>query len=84
MKKIKLLFILLVISAMPMLSFAQEPPHPPGSGGAAAPGGGQTPVGQAPPGAPIGGGMELLLALSLVYGGKKVYHAKITQESVSD
>ncbi len=67
---------------MPMLSFAQEPPHPPGSGspGAPAPGGGQTPVGSAP----IGGGMELLLALSLVYGGKKVYYAKMTQESVSE
>ncbi len=61
---------------MPLLSFAQEPPHPPGSGGAAAPGGGQTPVGTAP----IGGGLELLLALSLVYGGKKVYTARITKE----
>jgi len=80
MKKIKLFFILLVISAMPLLSFAQEPPHPPGSGGAAAPGGGQTPVGTAP----IGGGLELLLALSLVYGGKKVYDAKISNESVSE
>ena len=62
---------------MPLLSFAQEPPHPPGSGGAAAPGGGQTPVGTAP----VGGGLELLLALSLVYGGKKVYAAKIYKDS---
>jgi hypothetical protein len=82
MKKIKMLFILLVISAMPLLSFAQEPPHPPGSGspGTPAPGGGQTPVGTAP----IGGGLELLLALSLVYGGKKVYDAKIANTPVND
>jgi hypothetical protein len=65
---------------MPLLSFAQEPPHPPGSGstptGGPAPGGGQTPVGTAP----VGGGLELLLALSLMYGGKKVYDAKLAEE----
>ena len=67
---------------MPLLSFAQEPPHPPGSGGSGtpAPGGGQTPVGSAP----IGGGLELLLALSAIYGAKKVYSTKITQPSVDE
>jgi len=48
--------------------FADTPPNPGGG-----PGGGDKPVGG---GAPIGGGLFIMLALSGIYGGKKVYNAK--------
>ena len=69
MKTIKLVFILLAIFALPLISLP-DPPGPPGSGSNAGNGGGQTPVG-----APIDGGLGILLALGLGYGGKKLYLA---------
>jgi hypothetical protein len=66
MKKIKFILILLAIFTLPLVSLP-DPPGPPGSG-TAGPGGGPTPVG-----APIDGGMGILLALGLAYGGKKLY-----------
>ncbi|MDP1622513.1 MAG: hypothetical protein Q8M08_09280 [Bacteroidales bacterium] len=70
MKKIKLVLILLAICAVPLISLS-DPPGPPGSGTAGSEqGGGQTPVG-----APIDGGLGILLALGLGYGGKKLYNA---------
>jgi hypothetical protein len=59
--------------ALPLLTIA-DPPPPPGASGAA-PGGGQTPVG-----APIDGGLGILLALGLGYGGRKLYDARKTKE----
>lgn len=74
MKKIKLVLILLAIFALPLISLP-DPPGPPGSGGGAGAGGGQTPVG-----APIDGGLGILLALGLGYGGKKLYNARKTRQ----
>ena len=60
MKKIKLVFILIAIFALPLISLP-DPPGPPGSGTpGSGQGGGQTPVG-----APIDGGLGILLALGL-------------------
>lgn len=70
MKKVKLVFILLAIFAMPLISLP-DPPGPPGSGGGQGNGGGPNPVG-----APIDGGLGILLALGLGYGGKKLYNAR--------
>ena len=73
MKKIKLVFILLAIFALPLISLP-DPPGPPGSGAGQGSGGGQTPVG-----APIDGGLGILLALGLGYGGKKLYEVRKTK-----
>ena len=47
-----------------------DPPSPPGPGGSSI-GGGGTPVG-----APIDGGLSILLAMGAAYGGKKLYQAR--------
>ena len=47
-----------------------DPPSPPGPGGSPI-GGGGTPVG-----APIDGGLSILLAMGAAYGGKKLYQAR--------
>ena len=78
MKKLKLILVLFSIMALPLLSLSDVPPPPNGTGGGG-PGGGGTPVG-----APIDGGMGILLALGLAYGGKKLYDMrkdKLAQES---
>jgi len=78
MKKLKLILVLFSIMALPLLSLSDVPPPPPGGTGGG-PGGGGTPVG-----APIDGGMGILLALGLAYGGKKLYDMrkeKLAQES---
>ena len=67
MKKLKLILVLFAVMALPLLSLSDVPPPPPGGTGGG-PGGGGTPVG-----APIDGGMGILLALGLAYGGKKLY-----------
>lgn len=70
MKKLRLFFALFSLFVLPFLSIADNPgpPPPPGGGG---PGGGGTPVG-----APIDGGIGILLALGLGYGGVKLYQLK--------
>ena len=79
MKKLKLAFILFAIFALPLISLP-DPPGPPGSGGGQGNGGGQTPVG-----APIDGGLGILLALGLGYGCKKLYDAhKLKNETVAE
>ncbi len=71
MKKIKLILILTAFFALPLVTLP-DPPGPPGSGTPGSTlGGGQTPVG-----APIDGGIGILLALGLGYGGKKLYDAR--------
>ncbi len=70
MKKIKLVFVLLALFALPFVSLS-DPPGPPGSGTGQGNGGGPNPVG-----APIDGGLGILLALGLGYGGKKLYDAR--------
>jgi hypothetical protein len=54
---------------IPMISMAQNPPHPNGGSG---PGSGNTPVGG---GAPIDGGLSMMLILGVVYASKKAYKA---------
>ncbi len=49
---------------------AQLPPHP-GDGSGGAPGAGDPPVG-----APIEGGVLIMLVLSIGYGSKKVYNIR--------
>ncbi len=70
MKKLRLFFALFSLFVLPFFTIADNPgpPPPPGGGG---PGGGGTPVG-----APIDGGIGILLALGLGYGGVKLYQLK--------
>jgi hypothetical protein len=72
MKKIKQLITIIIFLSIPMWMTAQDPPHPNGGN---VPGSGNTPVG-GPQGAPIDGGLSILLALGLAYGAKKVYQVK--------
>ena len=67
--------ILFAFLAFPLITFSDPPlpPPPPGGGG---PGGSGTPVG-----APIDGGMGILLALGLAYGGKKLYTMRIKDKA---
>lgn len=79
MKKLKSYIAIISFLALPFFSGADnpQPPPPPGGGG---PGGGGTPVG-----APIDGGLGILLALGLGYGGMKLYQAKKEKDpSVGD
>lgn len=69
-----LLSIILFLS-ISMHSFGQVPPPPPPPNGG--PGTGHGLGGnQGAPGAPIGGGLELLLILGAFYAGKKVIKTK--------
>ena len=72
MKKILILSIVLMISAISLL--AQAPPNPPDDPS----NGGNEPVGG---GAPIGSGLVLLISLAAGYGGKKVFDAREQQSS---
>ena len=56
--------------AMPLTMLAQTPPHPNGGN---APGSTNTPVGG---GAPIDGGISIMLVLGAAYGIKKIYKMK--------
>ena len=69
-KALKLFLIACIFLTLPLLSLAQNPPHPNNGG---SPTGGNTPVGG---GAPIDGGLSLLIALGAAYGGKKIYKLK--------
>ena len=53
------------------------PPPPPGGGGSGGGGGHGQGNNQ---GAPIGGGLEILIALGAMYAGKKVYHLRKEKE----
>ena len=67
MKKIKYIFASLLV-AFTLNVFSQ--PDPPGNHGS---GNDQNPGG----GAPIGGGIIILLSLGAVYGGKKLYKLRV-------
>jgi len=67
MKTPKLLLIVaLLLSSMAL--FADVPPPPPAGHG--------TTGNQAPAGAPIDGGLGILLAMGAAYGGMKLYKAR--------
>lgn len=72
MKKIKQIIAIMIFLSIPLWMTAQ-PPHPNNGGGA--PGAGNTAVGgvPCPPGAPIDGGLSILLGLGLAYGARKTY-----------
>jgi hypothetical protein len=73
MKKIKQIIAIMMFISIPLWMTAQ-PPHPNG-GWAPNDGGTQnTPVGGT--GAPIDGGLSILLAMGLAYGAKKIYQVK--------
>lgn len=61
--------ILFVIISLSYSSFAQDPPPPPGG----ASGGTNTDANRQGAGAPIGGGLFILLGLGAAYGGFKGY-----------
>ncbi|MCF8367120.1 MAG: hypothetical protein K9H16_15120 [Bacteroidales bacterium] len=65
-KPISRILITIIITVTPFIAFSQEPPPPPPPGHGS---GGNVPGG----GAPIAGGIGILLALGAVYGGKKVW-----------
>lgn len=69
-KAIQTLTIAGLFLLIPLMSLAQNPPHPNGGSG---PTGGNTPVGG---GAPIDGGLSVMLILAAAYGSKKVYKAQ--------
>ena len=66
MKKARNLLLILALTSLSLTLFAQDPPPPPpathgGTGN------------QNPKGAPIDGGLGILLALGAAYGGYKIY-----------
>ena len=71
MKKIfiKILILTIVFFGYSLFTLA-DPPGPPNPGGSPT-GSGGTPVG-----APIDGGLSILLAMGAAYGGKKLYQAR--------
>jgi hypothetical protein len=72
MKIIKNILVIAIITLSPLLLNAQ--PKPPGTAGH---GTGQNQPGQpVGGGAPIDGGLSILLAMGLIYGSKKVYQIK--------
>jgi len=73
MKKLLAIVTILLFFILPMISLADGPPPPPPGGGG--PGGGGTPVG-----APIDGGLGILLALGLGYGAFKIYKVKKVED----
>ena len=73
MKNLKKIILSIVFVFAVSLSFAQSGPSEPPDGG---PSGGGPPVGG---NAHIGGGLCILLTISLAYGGKKLY--KLMSES---
>ncbi len=68
-KFVKVTLILTLFLGWGLVSMAQAPPPPPG-------GGHGSPNNEGPGGgAPIGGGIAILLSLGAAWGGRKVYQA---------
>jgi hypothetical protein len=73
MKKVKFIYTGLFILFLSFGVMAQPgPPDPPEGHG--------DPGDQPPSGAPVGGGLFVLLGLGVAYGGKKVYNLLRTEE----
>ncbi len=70
MKKTLIVLLLLFLPAFPVQLHAEDPPPPP-NGGSTPVGSGGTPVG----GAPIDGGLGILLLLGAGYGGVQLFSA---------
>jgi hypothetical protein len=67
-RKLRIVFIAVILAGAPMLIMAQQPPHP-NNGNAPTPGN-NGPVGG---GAPVDSGTILLIALAGLYSADKVY-----------
>ena len=70
MKKPVIVFLLLFMMAFSVRLYAEDPPPPPNGGGTPV-GSGGTPVG----GAPLDGGIGILLMLGAGYGGVQLFSA---------
>jgi hypothetical protein len=70
-RKVILIFLFIVAPASVILA---DDPGPPNPGGDPTGGGGQ------PIGAPIDGGLSILLAMGAAYGGLKLYRSKKKEE----
>lgn len=73
MKKFISIITIAISLSLPLVLFAQAPPHPNGGN---APSGDANRVGHGPDGAPIGGGTIILTLLAATWGGRKVYKAR--------
>ena len=74
-KLTKVILILTLFLGWGLVAMAQGPPPPPGGGH-----GSPNNEGPAGGGAPIGGGIAILLSLGAAWGGKKVYQAYQNKE----
>ena len=63
MKKIRSVFLITMLVGLPLLIFAQPLPNQNGNG---------SHVGQTPVGAPIDGGLSILLVLGAGFGARKI------------
>ena len=74
--QLKRMLLVAVFSLFMVVAFGQNPPPPPGGGGGTE----NTGDNQLGGAAHIGGGVLILLALGLAYGGKRVYDLKKAQK----
>lgn len=72
LQQVKKLILVAVFSLFMVVAFGQNPPPPPGGGS----GSGNNSGNQLGGNAHIGGGVLILLALGMAYGGKRLYDAK--------
>ena len=70
MKKVIQILAIVLVVLVPVILTAQPLPYDPGVGG----GTGVNPVGGG--GAPIGGGLLIMLSLAIGYGTKKIYELR--------
>ncbi len=71
MKKVRSLLIILMLAALPVFMFAQPLPNQNGNG---------SNIGNTPVGAPIDGGLSILMILGIGYGARKVYQVRKAKE----
>ena len=71
MKKIRSFVIIAMLTALPVLLFSQPLPYQNGN---------SSTVGNTPVGAPIDGGLTILMLLGVGYGARKIYSIKKEKE----
>ena len=77
MKRILIIILLFFSLCHPSYLIADGPPPPPGG----TTGDGSTNTGGNANGAPIDGGLGILLAMGIAYGGRKLYKARKEKEA---
>jgi hypothetical protein len=73
MKKIRSVFLITMLMGLPLLNFAQPLPNQNGNG---------SHVGQTPVGAPIDGGLSILLVLGAGFGARKIFNLRKQESKV--